>query len=253
MSLTLNMVGGGKGIKNTDAILAVTVESGSTVTATKSGITLTPTMWTQSSDSSLDCAIFSIPSSTFDSTAWTVTGTKGTFTVSKTITINTAKQYDLRIWYRLYLRKGSDACTSATGGWTNTGRPYSSSYTSQGNLTVTTLTNPDGVRLSQGSSAKGGTYVTANAIYMTPYSSLKFTGKINSASNDSATQIQIGDGTGYFSNYTARFVQGANQTKTYTDSTIINVSSLDGNYKVNFSIYSTDGKYFEIYELYLDP
>lgn len=105
MSLTLNMVGGGGGkLKDSDAVLVVTVPTGSTVTATKGGTTLTPTMWVKAADNTLDCAIFSIPASQFDSTTpWTVTATLGTETASDTVTVNAANEYDLMISYKLYV------------------------------------------------------------------------------------------------------------------------------------------------------
>lgn len=106
MSLTLNMVGGGGKLKGTDAVLVVTVPTGSTVTATKGGTTLTPTMWVKAADQTLDCAIFSIPASKFDSTTpWTVTATLGTDSASDNVTIDSNKQYDLEIIYQLYIIK----------------------------------------------------------------------------------------------------------------------------------------------------
>lgn len=105
--MTFNMVGGGGGkLKNTDAVLIVTVPTGSTVTATKSGVTLTPTMWVKAADASLDCAIFSIPASQFDSTTpWTITATLGTNTASTTILIVSNKEYEVELSYRFYLFK----------------------------------------------------------------------------------------------------------------------------------------------------
>lgn len=105
MSLTLNMVGGGGGkLKDSDAVLVVTVPTGSTVTATKGGTTLTPTMWVKAADNTLDCAIFSIPASQFDSTTpWTVTATLGTETASDTVTVNAANEYDVTLEYGLIL------------------------------------------------------------------------------------------------------------------------------------------------------
>lgn len=120
MSLVLNMVGGGGGgsLKDTDAILTVTVPTGSTVTATKGGVTLTPTMWVQAADNTLDCALFAIPASMFDSqNAWTVTATLGTKTASNTIIISSNKQYDLLIQMTLYLYDNGDENTAVTGGW----------------------------------------------------------------------------------------------------------------------------------------
>ena len=97
-----NTGGGGK-IKDTNAILTATVPTGSTVTMTKGGVTLTPTMWVQAADSTLDCALFEIPANMFDSqNAWTVTATLGTDTASNTVTIGTNKQYDLFLSYKFY-------------------------------------------------------------------------------------------------------------------------------------------------------
>ena len=107
MSLTLNMVGGGGGgLSSNDALLAVTVPTGSSVTASKGGAILTPTIWTKNADNTLDVAIFIIHQSQFDSVnAWTVTATDGTSTKSKTIIIDSADEYDITIVYRIYLIK----------------------------------------------------------------------------------------------------------------------------------------------------
>ena len=105
MSYVFNMVGGsggGSGPSASDAILTVTVPTGSTVTATKGGVTLTPTMWVQAADPTLDCALFVIASSLFDSVnAWTVTATLGTDTASDTVTIDSNEQYDMRLSYHV--------------------------------------------------------------------------------------------------------------------------------------------------------
>lgn len=109
MSLVLNMVGGSGGgkLKDTDAVLVVTVPTGSTVTATKSGTTLTPTMWVKAADNTLDCAIFSIPASQFDSTTpWTITATLGTYSATATVTIDSNKQYDLSMAAKWFIRDG---------------------------------------------------------------------------------------------------------------------------------------------------
>ena len=124
------VVGGGGKLKDTDAVLVVTVPTGSTVTATKSGTTLTPTMWVKAADSTLDCAIFSIPASQFDSTTpWTITATDGTSTASDTVTINSNKQYDVGpLRYPLVLYDSGNQCVDVTGGWEF--KPYSSSSSS---------------------------------------------------------------------------------------------------------------------------
>lgn len=109
MSLVLNMVGGGFGgsLKDTDAILTVTVPTGSTVTATKGGTSLTPTMWVQAADATLDCALFVIAPAQFDSVnPWTVTATLGTDTTTATVTIDSNKQYDLSMAAKWFIRDG---------------------------------------------------------------------------------------------------------------------------------------------------
>lgn len=96
--LTRRVSGGGSGPSASDAILTVTVPTGSTVTATKGGVTLTPTMWVQAADPTLDCALFVIASSLFDSqNAWTVTATLGSKVGTENVIIDTNKQFDLAI------------------------------------------------------------------------------------------------------------------------------------------------------------
>lgn len=110
MSYVFNMVGGGSGGGSgpsaSDAILTVTVPTGSTVTMTKGGVTLTPTMWVQAADNTLDCALFVISPSLFDAVnAWTVTATLSDETASDTVTIDSNKQYDVELTYNYYLFK----------------------------------------------------------------------------------------------------------------------------------------------------
>lgn len=117
MSLTLNMVGGGGGsISDTDAILIVTVTAESTVTMTKGEVNLSPTMWMQAADNTLDCALFVIKPSLFDSqNAWTVTATLGSGSASQTVIIADNKQYDLVIYPPVYLVKNGTKIADFTG------------------------------------------------------------------------------------------------------------------------------------------
>ena len=124
MSLVFNMVGGGSGggggPTSADAILTVTAPAGATVTATKGSATLTPTMWTTAADATQECALFVISSAQFDATTpWTVTATSGTDTISDTIIIDSAKQYDVPLSYNLYLIK--DGVIKTTYGISATG------------------------------------------------------------------------------------------------------------------------------------
>lgn len=128
MSYVFNMVGGGGGVKDTNAILTVSVPTGSTVTAAKGGITFTPTMWVEASDNTLDFALFVIKPSLFDAqNAWTVTATLGTDSVSDTVLIDSNERYDLQLDYGYYLYKLGDEYSSRTGGWGITGYSASNS------------------------------------------------------------------------------------------------------------------------------
>lgn len=92
------------GPSSSDAILIVTAPTGSTITATKGNITLTPTMWVQAADNTLDCTMFVISPSLFDSqNAWTVTATRGQDTATVTVTVDSNKQYDVFLSFNVYL------------------------------------------------------------------------------------------------------------------------------------------------------
>jgi hypothetical protein len=102
----MNMVGGGGGISENRAVLVARVPDGSTVTATKGGITLTPQMWVVEADPTQDIALFVIAPSLFDSVnPWTVTATLGTDTASDTVIIDSNKEYDLVLSFSLWLHK----------------------------------------------------------------------------------------------------------------------------------------------------
>lgn len=110
--------GGGSGPSASDAILTVTLPTGSTATATKGGVTLTPTMWVQAADATLDCALFVIPAAQFDATTpWTVTATSGTDTATDTVTIDSNKQYDVELSYHYFLYNKGTQFVDRTGGW----------------------------------------------------------------------------------------------------------------------------------------
>lgn len=116
------VVGGSGGLSPKNAVLIVTIPAGSTVTATKGTASLKPTLWTKGADSTLDCAIFSIPASQFDSTTpWTITATDGTNTASTALLITTNKEYDVTLSFTLFIYNVGDQCSSATGGWGGNG------------------------------------------------------------------------------------------------------------------------------------
>lgn len=86
----------GGGLSESDAVLRVTAPTGSTFTAAKNGVTLSPKMWEQSA-STFDTAIFAIPASSFDANAWTVSATDGTYSSSDTVVINGAYEFSIAL------------------------------------------------------------------------------------------------------------------------------------------------------------
>lgn len=110
--------GAGGALDNTNALVIATVPAGSTVTATKSGVVKTPTMWIANADSTTEKAVFQIPPAEFDQTTpWTITTTDGTSTASATVLITTNKEYDINLSNILYLYNNGDLCDAITGGW----------------------------------------------------------------------------------------------------------------------------------------
>lgn len=107
MSMTFNMVGGGgSGIPGNRAVLVARIPSGSTVTATKGGVTLTPMMWVSETYPDQDIALFVFTPAQFDSVnPWTITATDGTNTASETVLITTNKEYEITITFIFYIYK----------------------------------------------------------------------------------------------------------------------------------------------------
>lgn len=100
----MNMIGGGNGIPGNRAVLVARIPSGSTVTATKGGIVLTPMMWVSETYPDQDIALFVFAPAQFDSVnPWTITATDGTDTASDTILVTTNKEYEIELSYDLML------------------------------------------------------------------------------------------------------------------------------------------------------
>lgn len=107
--------GGGGGISNTSALLCVTVPTGSTVTAEKDNVVLTPQMWTLADDSTQDCAIFFIDPSLFDSeNAWEITAAMSGHTTSELVVIDSPSEYSITLIYRLYIIKDGEFVVELT-------------------------------------------------------------------------------------------------------------------------------------------
>lgn len=114
--MTFNMVGGGgSGIPGNRAVLVARVPSGSTVTATKGGVVLTPMMWVSETYPDQDIALFVFTPAQFDAdTPWTITATDGTSTASTTILIISNKEYEVELSFAFYLVKAGVASVTLT-------------------------------------------------------------------------------------------------------------------------------------------
>lgn len=197
MSIVLNMVGGGGSLRDTDAVLLVTVPTGSSVTATKGAVTLTPTIWKRNADNTLDCALFSIPSNTFDSNAWTVTASLGTETASDTIVINSAKEYEMTLSYSLWLYK--DGVNNGLVQGTYSG------YTQR-----TVTFGADSIRLAYIQSQSSNVtcaVIASNYINLTPYSTLHILINVTSRPTSAAyNALGLTDTSPTYSNFIDRTV-----------------------------------------------
>lgn len=237
MSYVFNMVGGGGGgsLKDTDAILTVTVPTGSTVTMTKGGVTLTPTMWVKAADNNLDCALFVIAPNLFDSqNAWTVTATLGTDSASDTVMISNNLQYDLALSYRPYIYRRGYIDQTLTGGLTNSGYTY-------GNALTPATYNADNIYISSDNCAG-----TSQAIDLTNYSTIYYVSRSDNPSN--LTQPWLGVASSKnLSSYLIR-ISPDSTTESIKSA---DISNLTGNYYIAAMSSSGNG-YGYVYEIYLE-
>lgn len=216
--------GGGGGPTAADAILTVTVPTGSTVTAVKGGVTLTPTMWVQAADASLDCALFVIPPAQFDSVnPWTVTATLETDSDTATVTISENKQYDLTITIPTWLYRRGIYNDDLSGGWVTTNRRYDSTSASGKYPTITNYADRFSFSIYNG----GGTYQTVNQIDVTDFNILRLTAK-GLSSSGGVLRLGTGPASGYFgTSWTSVYeIYGTEATESTHD---IDISALTGN------------------------
>lgn len=238
--------GGGSGPSASDAILTVTVPTGSTVTATKGGVTLTPTMWVQAADNTLDCALFVIRPSLFDSqNAWTVTASKSPYSDTQSVTVDSNKQYDLTVYLPVPLYYEGTYFNDLSGGFETTNRRYDSSSAQAKNPTITENTTYFNYYLTNGA----GTYQTVNKIDLTSFSVLKVSAKGNSSGN-----VTVGADTGatYWNNSFAAYAR-INSTSASSRTTFnIDISGLSDQYYVAFASSGiSETRSADIYEIAL--
>ena len=224
--------GGSGGPSSSDAILTVTVPTGSTVTATKGGTTLTPTMWVQAADATLDCALFVIAPAQFDSVnPWTVTATLGTRTESDTVIISTNKQYSVEIdFYYLFSADGDyTGQWSAKAWWSDSNNRVTPSLTINTNL-IFGITNGT-------SSAKVGTVLNSSPLPLSK-GTIRYTW--NSCSLSGTSVIRPVVLTPFADSYTVVTQSNLITPDAETDS--LDISALSsGNYYFGFKLYTANG------------
>ena len=218
MSLVFNgvysVVGGGGGPSASDAILTVAAPAGSTVTATKGGTSLTPTLWTVANDATQECALFVIPSTQFDATTpWTVTATSGTDTASDSVTISSNKQYDVMLSFRHYLYRNGDEFTSRTGGWawSSGGSGSYVNNTTAGQMEVTTTSSNYQTFLHTVNEVSVSEWTAVKCLIQTN----KSLNLITSTTTDRYTTGAVSQSTGILNNFTEVTLDVSSQTGVY--------------------------------------
>lgn len=154
---------------------------------------------------------------------------------------------------KIYLFEHGDECISVTGGWVSEAHMLGSGSGYSSALTVTAIEN--GVKLTQGIGGGAGIYRTKNKINFDNAKNLGFTGEIYKDSNYAQNIIGfcvyatdssdlVNDSAGYF--------KATNGTTTFDNTTIIDVSNITGDNYVAAFIMSSDGKYINMIDLYLE-
>lgn len=222
---------GSGGLSNSDAILSVTVPTGSTVTMTKGAVTLTPTMWTSAATNTQDVAMFIISSSQFDSNSWTVTATHSGDTFSHSLVINSAKEYAVELGITHYLYSAGD-----TSGWTNL------AWKSTSNLNPTSATvtyNANNMTIAQPNAHSSVTYYS-RSVDLTTYSGVYCTVSSWAASSNNYNGLYV------FSSVSSTDTAYPSAAATYKDKAnssaqtiAVDVSSLSGLYYVGMGTCKT--------------
>lgn len=84
-----------------DAVLRVTVPTGSTVTISRGGVTKQATGWQPASDASKISFLFAVFAAELSNSPWTVSASDGTGAATTTVVINSNKFFELSMSYRI--------------------------------------------------------------------------------------------------------------------------------------------------------
>lgn len=122
-------IGNGSSLSFRGALLCITAPTGSTITLIKNNLiikVLYPKDQHIFEDGTKAYWYYSVSPSNYGE--WTVTATLGTDSVSDTVTIDAAAEYDIVLSYGVYLFNNGDQCIAVTGGWVD-GEKAASGYT----------------------------------------------------------------------------------------------------------------------------
>lgn len=237
--------GGGASLKATDALLRVQAPAGSTVTISKGTTTKTDLGHENALDPTMYDYYFIIHQSQFDSVnPWTVTATDGMDTVTETVIIDAADEYDVQIVLVRRLFWNGDKCTSITGGW---------SYDGWGTI-YGTVTFEDDLMKMIGNGSGSTLIATVNPIDVTNYSKLVYKGtRVSAVAQYGNVCTQM---SGLYSRKdpgTSAQVITYNENGTGPTDKALDISSLTGSYYVVCRVGNHDLCRMNWSEIYLEP
>ena len=224
----------GGGLSNLNAILCVTVPQGSTVTATKSNFMLTPTLWTQNADATLETAIFTIIPSYFDANPWTITCTSNGQTSTGSVIINSAEYYEVVLSFNYYFIKNGELLDD---NWViHQGSSSSANIYPQPNLDYVLFDTGGNIAVA---------FATTNSYDITQYTKLQMTVSAGRSYYTATkapciavdTRQPTGSGTSAsLTNLTHRTMLNGSTGNIQSNTYILDISSLTGNYYVGVTL-----------------
>ena len=233
----------GGGLSDSNAILRVTVPTGSSVTAAKGGVTKHAKLWTQNADNTLDTAIIPIPAGSFDSNPWTVTATKSGESITKTVIINASNEYDITLVWLSVIKNGYfvNGYTSAVN--LRNGQPVivTENYNSSGFMKVT----------AQGSFSSG---LGLNSTDVSRYNTMYFDGYANASLANNGNGI-VGIYPSYNYNNTSDIQNSALVKATFTNTSTaqktVDISSVSGSRYMAVALYITGSSALAPYDVFV--
>ena len=237
-------VGGGVGLKDTDAVLRVIAPAGSVVTITKGGISKTDNGHENASDNTLYDYYFIIHSSQFDGVnPWTVTATKSGESITKTVIINAPDEYDITLVWLSVIKNGYFVNGYSSAVNLRNGHPVivTENYNSSGFMKVT----------AQGSYSSG---LGLNSTDVSRYNTLYFDGYANASLANNGNGI-VGIYPSYNYNNTSDIQNSALVKATFTNTSTaqktVDISSVSGSRYMAVALYITGSSDLAPYDVFV--